>query len=201
MTDPVLDFWFDFASTYSYLAAARIRPLAAAANVRVRFRPFLLGPIFKAQGWDTSPFNLYEAKGRYMWRDMERLAAGLNLPFRRPDPFPQNSLLPARVALVGLAEGWGEDFSVAVYTAQFVEDGRIDEPHTLAEILSFMNVDAQAALEAAQSDDIKLRLRCEVETAQMLGVFGAPSFTTADGELFWGNDRLEQALAWAKRGG
>jgi 2-hydroxychromene-2-carboxylate isomerase len=200
MTDPVLDFWFDFASTYSYLAAARIRPLAAAANVRVRFRPFLLGPIFKAQGWDTSPFNLYEAKGRYMWRDMERLAAGLNLPFRRPDPFPQNSVLPARVALVGLAQGWGEDFSVAVYTAQFVEDGRIDEPHTLAEILSFMNVDAQAALEAAQSDDIKLRLRSEVEAAQFLGVFGAPSFTTADGELFWGNDRLEQALAWAKRG-
>ena len=201
MTDPVLDFWFDFASTYSYLAAARIRPLAAAVNVRVRFLPFLLGPIFKAQGWDTSPFNLYEAKGRYMWRDMERLAAGLNLPFRRPDPFPQNSLLAARVALVGLAQGWGEDFSVAVYTAQFVEDGRIDELHTLAEILSFMNVDAQAALEAAQSDDIKLRLRSEVEAAQMLGVFGAPSFTTADGELFWGNDRLEQALAWAKRGG
>ena len=199
MTDPVLDFWFDFASTYSYLAAARIRPLAAAANVRVRFRPFLLGPIFKAQGWDTSPFNLYEAKGRYMWRDMERLAAGLNLPFRRPDPFPQNSVLPARVALVGLAQGWGEDFSVAVYTAQFVEDGRIDKPHTLAEILSFMNVDAPAALEAAQSDEIKLRLRSEVEAAQMLGVFGAPSFTTADGELFWGNDRLEQALAWAKR--
>ncbi len=199
MTDPVLDFWFDFASTYSYLAAARIRPLAAAANVRVRFRPFLLGPIFQAQGWDTSPFNLYEAKGRYMWRDMERLAAGLNLPFRRPDPFPQNSVLPARVALVGLAQGWGEDFSVAVYTAQFVEDGRIDEPHTLAEILSFMNVDAPAALEAAQSDEIKLRLRSEVEAAQMLGVFGAPSFTTADGELFWGNDRLEQALAWAKR--
>ena len=196
-----LDFWFDFASTYSYLAAARIRPIAAAAQVRVRFRPFLLGPIFKAQGWDTSPFNLYEAKGRYMWRDMERLAAGLNLPFRRPDPFPQNSLLAARVALVGLTEGWGEDFSVAVYTAQFVEDGRIDEPHTLAEILSFMNVDAQAALEAAQSDDIRLRLRSEVEAAQMLGVFGAPSFTTADGELFWGNDRLEQALAWAKRGG
>jgi 2-hydroxychromene-2-carboxylate isomerase len=199
MADPALDFWFDFASTYSYLAAARIRALAAAAKVQVRFRPFLLGPIFKANGWDTSPFNLYEAKGRYMWRDMERLAAGLNLPFRRPDPFPQNSLLAARVALVGLAQGWGEDFSVAVFHAQFVEDGRIDEPHTLAEILSFLNVDAQAALEAAQSDDIKLRLRSEVEAAQRLGIFGAPSFTTADGELFWGNDRLEQALAWARR--
>jgi 2-hydroxychromene-2-carboxylate isomerase len=108
MTDPVLDFWFDFASTHSYLAASRIRPLAAAEQVRVRFRPFLLRPIFQAQGWDTSPFNLYEAKGRYMWRDMERLSAGLNLPFRRPDPFPQNSVLPARVALVGLAQSWGD---------------------------------------------------------------------------------------------
>jgi 2-hydroxychromene-2-carboxylate isomerase len=200
MADPILDFWFDFASTYSYLAAARIRPLAATAKVQVRFRPFLLGPIFKAQGWDTSPFNLYEAKGRYMWRDMERLAAELSLPFRRPDPFPQNSLLPARVALFGLAQGWGEDFSVAVYHAQFVEDGRIDEPRTLAEILSRLDVDADAALEAAQSDDIKSRLRAEVEAAQQLGVFGAPSFTTGDGELFWGNDRLERALLWAQRG-
>jgi 2-hydroxychromene-2-carboxylate isomerase len=201
MADPILDFWFDFASTYSYLAAARIRPLAAAAKVQVRFRPFLLGPIFKAQGWDTSPFNLYEAKGRYMWRDVERFAAELSLPFRRPDPFPQNSLLPARVALFGLTQGWGEDFSVAVYHAQFVEDGRIDEPRTLAEILSRLNVDADAALEAAQSDDIKSRLRAEVEAAQHLGVFGAPSFTTGDGELFWGNDRLERALLWARRGG
>ena len=200
MAQPALDFWFDFASTYSYPAAMRIAPLAATAGVTVRFRPFLLGPIFKAQGWDTSPFNLYEAKGRYMWRDMERLAAELSLPFRRPDPFPQNSLLPARVALFGLAQGWGEDFSVAVYHAQFVEDGRIDEPRTLAEILSRLDVDADAALEAAQSDDIKSRLRSEVEAAQQLGVFGAPSFTTGDGELFWGNDRLERALIWAQRG-
>ena len=199
MADPVLDFWFDFASTYSYLAAARIRPLAAEAKVRVRFRPFLLGPIFKAQGWDTSPFNLYEAKGRYMWRDMERLAAELSIPFRRPDPFPQNSLLPARVALFGLGHGWGEDFSVAVYHAQFVEDGRIDDPRTLAEVLSRLNVDANTTLRAAQSDDIKSRLRSEVEEAQRRGVFGAPSFTTGDGELFWGNDRLERALLWAKR--
>src|SRR6201986_679649 len=146
MADPILDFWFDFASTYSYLAAARIRPLAAAAKGRVRFRPFLLGPIFKAQGWDTSPFNLYEAKGRHMWRDMERLAADLALPFRRPDPFPQNSLLTARVALFGLAQGWGEDFCVGVFRSQFADGGRIDEPATLSAILSRLGVDASAAL-------------------------------------------------------
>jgi 2-hydroxychromene-2-carboxylate isomerase len=101
--------------------------------------------------------------------------------------------------VVGLTQGWGEDFTVAVFHAQFVEDGRIDEPRTLAEILTHLNVDADAVLEAAQSDEIKSRLRSQVEEAQQLGVFGAPSFTTSDGELFWGNDRLEQALAWAKR--
>src|SRR5215831_11760410 len=113
-----LDFWFDFASTYSYPAAMRIAPLAAEAGVTVRFRPFLLGPIFKAQGWDNSPFNLYPAKGRNMWRDLERLCEDLRLPFRRPEPFPQNSLLPARVAFFGLTPGlaqdWGEAFCVEV---------------------------------------------------------------------------------------
>src|SRR5580765_5997688 len=75
-----LDFWFDFASTYSYPAVMRIGPLAAKADIRVQFRPFLLGPVFKAQGWDSSPFNVYPAKGRYMWRDIERLCAELSLP-------------------------------------------------------------------------------------------------------------------------
>ena len=199
MSDPTLDFWFDFASTYSYLSAVQIRPLAAEASVKVRFRPFLLGPIFKAQGWDTSPFNLYEAKGRYMWRDMERLAADLSVTFRRPDPFPQNGLLAARVALFGLTQGWGEDFSVAVFRAQFDEGRRIDDDGTLAAIVSGLNANAKAALDAAQSGDVKLRLRSQTEEAQRLGLFGAPSFTTARGDLFWGNDRLEQALRWARR--
>jgi len=199
MAGPVLDFWFDFASTYSYLAAVRVRPLAAQSGVGVRFRPFLLGPIFKAQGWDTSPFNLFPVKGRHMWRDLERLAEDLGVPFRRPEPFPQNSLHAARVAMVGLGQGWGEDFSVAVFRAQFAEARRIDDPATLTAILSALHVDAEAALDAAQSDANKLALRKQTDKAQTLGIFGAPSFTTASGELFWGNDRLEQALAWAKR--
>jgi 2-hydroxychromene-2-carboxylate isomerase len=133
-----------------------------------------------------------------MWRDLERLAADLGLPFRRPDPFPQNSLA-ALVAVLGLTHGWGEDFSVAVFHAQFVDGRRIDDAATLAAILSDLKVDAKAALDAAQSDNNKLRLRAQTEEAQRLGIFGAPSFTTASGELFWGNDRLEQALSWAKR--
>jgi 2-hydroxychromene-2-carboxylate isomerase len=114
-----LDFFYDLASTYSYLAAVRIGPLAQAAGVTVRWRPFLLGPIFKAQGYNTSPFNVHQLKGRNMVRDCERQCAELGLPFRLPSPFPAISLLAGRVAHVGLAEGWGEDFSRAVYSAEF----------------------------------------------------------------------------------
>jgi 2-hydroxychromene-2-carboxylate isomerase len=192
----VLDFWYDLASTYSYLAAMRIRPLAESAQVAVRFRPFLLGPIFKAQGWTTSPFNLYEAKGRHMWRDLERECGRLGLPFKRPEPFPQNSLLGARLALVGLEQAWGEDFTLAVFRADFGEGRSIDEA-MLRDVLAKLNVDATAALSAAQSEGVKNALRAQTEEAQRLGLFGAPTFITADGELFWGNDRLEQAIAWA----
>jgi len=198
MPASVLDFWFDFASTYSYLAAMRIGTLAQDAGVRVRFRPFLLGPIFKAQGWNTSPFNLYPAKGRNMWRDLERSCAELKLPFRRPDPFPQNSLLAARVALAALDQPWGEDFCRALFCAQFAEGRRIDDAAAVGDVLARLKIEPQPVLAAAQSDAIKARLRAQTEEAQRLGVFGAPTFTTADGELFWGNDRLEPALRWAK---
>jgi 2-hydroxychromene-2-carboxylate isomerase len=196
----MLDFWFDFASTYSYVAAMRIRPLAKEAGVAVRFKPFLLGPIFKAQGWETSPFNLYEAKGRHMWRDLERLCRDLSLPFSRPEPFPQNSLLAARVALFGLGEdnNWGEEFCLAVYRAHFGEGRRIDDAGAIAGILAQLKVDADRVLEVAQSTENKARLRLQTEEAARLGIFGAPSFVTSDGELFWGSDRLEQALRWEK---
>jgi 2-hydroxychromene-2-carboxylate isomerase len=197
----VLDFWFDFASTYSYPTALRIGGLAGKAGIEVRFRPFLLGPIFKAHGWNTSPFNLYPAKGRHMWRDLERTCDELRLPFRRPEPFPQPSLLAARVALVGLGDVWGKDFCVAVFRAEFADGEPIGEPATMRAILADLKVDPQRTMTAAQSDAIKERLRSQTTEAQRLEIFGAPTFMTADGELFWGNDRLENAIAWAKRAG
>ena len=195
----MLDFWFDFASTYSYPAAMRIRRLADEAGIAVRFRPFLLGPIFTAQGWTTSPFNLFAAKGQNMWRDLERICADAGLPFRRPEPFPQNSVLAARVALVGLARTWGEAFCVAVFEAQFGEGRSIADADAIADILLRLDVAPEEALAAATSDDNKLRLRAQTEEAQRQGVFGAPTFIAADGELFWGNDRLERALLWVKQ--
>ena len=199
MAKPTLDFWFEFASTYSYPAAMRISPLAEAAGVAVRWRPFMLGPIFKEQGWTTSPFNLFPAKGRNMWRDLERTCGTIGLPFVRPTTFPQNTLLAARVALVGLAEAWGEDYCRAIYRAEFAEGRTVEETETIAGVLTRLGLDAGAVLDRAQSNENRSQLRAHTEEAQRLGIFGSPSFVTADGELFWGNDRLEAALNWARR--
>jgi 2-hydroxychromene-2-carboxylate isomerase len=196
-----LDFWFDFASTYSYPAALRIGALAEDAGVVVNFRPFLLGPMFKAQGWNSSPFNLYPAKGGYMWRDLERICADLALPFVRPEPFPQNSLIAARVALIGLREPWGEEFCLEVFRSQFGEGQSIGDAEAIGRILRRLDIAPEPALKAAQSDDNKARLRDQTEEAARRGIFGAPTFITADGELFWGNDRLERALLWSKQRG
>ena len=195
-----LDFWFEFASTYSYPAAMRIRAQADAAGVPIRWRPFLLGPIFKSQGWDNSPFNIYDAKGRYMWRDLERICADIRVPFRKPDVFPQSGLVAARVALVGLDEGWGEAFIAAVYCAEFADGKLINDPAVIREILVGMKLDPKPIFDRTQSDAIKTKLRENTEEAQRLGIFGAPSLVVND-ELFWGNDRLEQAIAFAKRDG
>jgi 2-hydroxychromene-2-carboxylate isomerase len=192
---PELDFWYEFASTYSYLAAMRADQLASAAGVLLRWRPFLLGPIFVAQGWTTSPFNLYPNKGRYMWRDMERICARRGLPLRRPDPFPQNTLLTARLALAA-PEDRRADFSRAVFRAEFGEGRNISDEQVLCDYLAATSLDADALLAKAKSDEVKAKLRSETETAQRAGLFGAPAFVAPDGELFWGDDRLEQALDW-----
>jgi len=177
----------------------RLAPLAKAGSIAVRWRPFMLGPIFSDQGWDTSPFNLYPAKGRNMWRDLERICLALNLPFTRPNPFPQNTLHAARVALIGLAESWGEDYCRAIYCAEFGEGRSVENEETIANVLQDLRQDARAVLQRARSDEIKAQLRAQTEEARKLDIFGSPSFVTADGELFWGNDRLEAALNWAGR--
>lgn len=198
MTTPVIQFWFEFASTYSYPAAMRIEAAAKAKGVAVEWRPFLLGPIFAAQGVKDSPFNLYPLKGKYMVRDLERTCAALDLPFRLPAPFPQHSLLCARIA-TALDGPLRARFAQAVYQLEFGEGRTISDPLVAAEALRRAGLDA-ALVERAEDDEVKAALRTATEEAQELGVFGAPSFVTADKELFWGNDRLEEALDWALQG-
>ncbi len=199
MSKPILDFWFDFASVHSFLTAMRIAPLADQAGVDVKWRPFLLGPIFQAQGLMDSPMNLFPVKGRYLIHDVARTAKELGIGFQWPDHFPQSGLLAARIALVGLRDSWGEDFSRAVFHAEFVENRVISETPVLAEILTKLKIPIDATFASAQADDIKTELRSLTTEAEKRGIFGAPMFTTHTGEMFWGNDRLEQALHWAKK--
>jgi 2-hydroxychromene-2-carboxylate isomerase len=194
-----LEFWYEFASTYSYLSAMRIEKVAAAAKIEIAWRPFLLGPIFRAQGWNDSPFNVYPAKGRYMWRDMERLAAGYQLPFRRPSAFPRNGLSAARIALVAEPEGWCADWSRAVYAAEFAHDRDIADGAVVTGLLETLGQDPGAVLARAESPENKAALRAQTERATALGIFGAPSFVV-DRELYWGNDRLGDAIAKAALG-
>ncbi|MBW2389207.1 MAG: 2-hydroxychromene-2-carboxylate isomerase [Deltaproteobacteria bacterium] len=193
-------FWFEFASTYSYLASSRIGEIGKAANTEIVWEPFLLGPIFKEQGWRDSPFNLYPQKGRYMWRDMERLCENYGLPFRRPEKFPANSLIATRVAMSGHGEAWLPDFARAVYHANFATGGDISDPELIADILSAVAQPAEELIERANRDDTKKLLREQTDRAAKLGIFGAPTFVVGD-ELFWGNDRMGDAIVWARTGG
>ncbi len=196
---PGIDFWYEFASTYSYPAAMRIESLARARRLDVRWRPFLLGPLFAEQGWRDSPFNIYPVKGRYMWRDLERICQTQGLPLKRPDPFPQNSLLAARVALT-LPEALRPAFSRAVYSAEFGVGRSIADPALLSGVVADLGEDGEAVLARAQSPENKAALKAACEKAKALGLPGAPCCVTDDGELFWGNDRLVDALDWAARG-
>ena len=196
-----MTFWFEFASTYSYLSVMRVEALALERGVEVDWTPFLLGPIFSAQGWKTSPFNIYRAKGANMWRDMERRAARHGIPFkpwRNEDgrTFPQNGLLAARTAIAALHEPWGKDFVRRVYRAQFADGLDISNPNVIGDCIEAAGGVDRIYLHMGHSNSHKQLLRENTDAAIAAGVFGAPSFTVGS-ELFWGDDRLEDALDWA----
>jgi 2-hydroxychromene-2-carboxylate isomerase len=190
MTEP-LEFWFDFASPYSYLAASRIEDLYPA----VRWRPFLLGPIFKSFGWETSPFLLQKEKGAHMWIDMERQCRKYGISWTKPSVFPRAAVLTSRVALLLEEQGRAGPFCREIFCRNFVQDSDIADPAIVAEILVSIGESAELVI-AAGTEAVKVKLRRQTELAQQRGVFGAPTFF-AGPELFWGNDRLEDAIAEA----
>jgi 2-hydroxychromene-2-carboxylate isomerase len=192
-----VEFWFEFASTYSYPAAMRVERAARAQGVAVVWKAFLLGPIFKAQGWNDSPFNLQPAKGRYMWRDLERVCDEIGLPLVRPSQFPRNGLLAARVACAFTEAAWLPDFVRAIYAANFAEDRDIGVPAVVEACLGQAGQVPGPILAAAESVETKECLRARTQEAERIGIFGAPSFVVG-GELFWGNDRLDAALREAR---
>ena len=194
-----VEFWFDFASTYSYPASMRVEDVADRYRCGVRWRPFLLGPIFKAQGWTDSPFNIYPVKGRYMWRDLERLCAADKIPFRKPSAFPRRSLLATRVSCA-LQTSSLPQFARRVFAANFVEDQDIADPQVILRCLGGLTQEPESVLATASAPEAKSRVRQNTQRAMELGIFGAPTFI-AEGELFWGNDRLETAFEWSRSRG
>jgi 2-hydroxychromene-2-carboxylate isomerase len=190
-----IEFWFEFGSNYSYLSVMRIEAAAARFDLTVRWKPFLLGPIFRSLGWSTSPFVLQQAKGDYVWKDMARQCRKHGLLWQRPTVFPRSGLLPLRVALVGAEQPWMGAYCRRIMSLNFAADREIDDPQLVAEVLTQLGLPAHGLLDEAQSDANKLKLRQQTEAAQARGIFGAPTFFVGD-EMFWGDDRLDDALAF-----
>lgn len=195
-----LDFWFEYGSTYSYLAVARIGAAADAAGVTVRWRPFLLMPILVEEGLAQGPFAKSARKTAYMWRDLERRAARHGIAYRRPSRYPpDNVLLTARIGIVAAREGWCRAFTERTFALHWTEDRMIGTEDNIGTVLTSLGREPAAVVAAAQTADNKAALKAQTDEAGALGVFGAPSFVV-DGELFWGDDRLEEAIDWARSG-
>lgn len=190
--DAGLEFWFDFASTYSYLSAVRL-----ADRKDIVWRAFLLGPIFnELHGTSDSPFNRNPKRGSYMWIDIAREAAALGVPFRKPSAFPRGSLFATRIALLAADEPWIGAFVRCVFEANFVHDRDIGDEAVIVECLRASADESAAARFAseAKGPEAKARLFERTNEAKARGIFGAPTFF-AKGELYWGNDRLAAADA------
>lgn len=199
MPQPV-QFYFDFSSPYGYFAATRIDALAARHGREVRWRPILLGAVFKQNG--QRPLSEIPLKGAYMQRDLPRSARWFGVPFRMPSRFPIAGTAASR------AYYWMEDrdrklakrFALAAYQAFFAEDRDISSPVVVADVAAALDVDRQELATALNDGAVKERLRREVDEAIALGVFGSP-YIVVDGEPFWGSDRLDQVDRWLATGG
>jgi 2-hydroxychromene-2-carboxylate isomerase len=196
---PEIEFWFEFASNYSYLSVMRIEGEAKRHGVRIVWRPFLLGPIFRDLGMETSPFVLQKEKGAYVWQDMERQCRKYGLRWKRPSTFPRLSVLASRVAALGAEQPWMVDYCRRVMELNFVLDKDINSPTQLRPILAALGVSAADILDQAQGEPTKALLRTQTERARARGIFGAPTFFVGT-EMFWGNDRLDDALQLAAGG-
>lgn len=196
---PEIEFWFEFGSNYSYLSVMRIEEEARRHGVRIAWKPFLLGPIFRALGMENSPFVLQKEKGAYVQQDMARLCRKYGLaPWVKPSVFPRLGVLPLRIALLGVDEPWIGAFCRKVMELNFVRDQDINQPEQLVPIVAELGLSALSLTERAQSEPIKTRLRDQTEKARAKGIFGAPTFFVGT-EMFWGNDRLDDALLFAAK--
>jgi len=199
MTDPI-DFWFDFSSPYGYLMSEQIDALAERHGRKVRWRPFLLGAVYKQLG--SQPLPSIPMKGPYSLRDFQRTARFLDLPLQIPDAFPVATQHAAR-AYYWLHERdcpMARAFAHAAFRRYFAEGQDISPAEVVLELAADVGADRAALSEALGGDEVKARLRAVCDEALARGVFGSP-YVIVDGEPFWGVDRLPQIERWLETGG
>ncbi len=194
-SEPTLEFFFFIGSTYSHLSVHRAEALARAAGVALVWRPFSVRTLMREQ--NNIPFAGKPVKTAYMWRDLERRAHRFGVPFDGIAPYPIDADERAnRVATLAAMQGWCPDFTRAAYRAWFLDKQDPGRPEVLARILAGLGRDAAACLEAADGDAVRADYARQTDRARALGLFGSPSFVHGS-EVFWGDDRLDDAIAWA----
>ena len=193
-----IDVWFTMGSTYAYLTVMRLPDVQQKTGIVFRWRPFHLLTIL--QEMKHVPFADKPAKAAYMWRDIQRRAELYGLPIQVPAPYPaKQSLLANKVALVGMQEGWGEAFVRIAYRRWFQLGQETGSEPNLSESLREVGQDPTRVIDAANAETTSQRLQSETDEARQLGIFGSPTFTVG-GELFWGDDRLEDAVSFHQHG-
>ena len=198
MASDAIDFWFSTGSTYTYLAVSRLPAVAKQSGVRFNWKPFSVRAIMREQ--NNIPFAGKPVKTAYMWRDIERRAASYGLPIKVPAPYPLKEFdLANRLAVLGLAEGWGIDYIQASYRRWFVDGQEPGLEPNLSASLKEVGQDSARVVPLAGADRIGKVYTDATDEARRLGLFGSPTFAV-DGELFWGDDRLDDALSWFKHG-
>jgi 2-hydroxychromene-2-carboxylate isomerase len=193
-----IDFWFTMGSTYSFLSVMRLPDVEQSTGISFRWRPFHLLVIL--QEMKHVPFADKPAKSAYMWRDIERRAAMYGLEPRLPAPYPARQSITANlVATVGMQEGWGSDFVRAAYRRWFLLGQETGSEPNVSESIREIGQDPERVLELAEGGKIKAMLTAETDAARALGIFGSPTFS-AEREIFWGDDRLDDAISWCRSG-
>ena len=191
------DFFFFYGSTYTYLTVMRIDQVAGETGISVRWRPFNVRDIMIEM--DNIPFRTKPIKAQYMWRDIERRAERYGIPFVEPPTYPVDpENLANRVGIVAAQQGWCSDYTRASYQAWFLENKPLGVLEFLSEVLASLGKDPKQIVRLADSADVRARYDAETDEARRLGIFGSPTFVVGD-EIFWGDDRLEDALEWATR--
>ena len=158
-----VDFFFNFGSTYSYLSVQRAEALAEREGVVLNWRPFSVRTLMREQ--NNSPFVGKPAKMAYMWRDIERRAEQLRLPFSGAPPYPIDAdELANRVATLAAIEGWCAEFSQAAYRLWFTRKQNPGDVATLSDLLTDLGHDAEAVLARANSETVRARYAAETDT-------------------------------------